>query len=70
MINRQPICKHSKYVIERLQEDHLFNITAIEKKAGLRKLKLHEFINGKTKLDSSEALKIKQLLKNSTKLQK
>lgn len=55
---------------ELLLTDHVFNISKIEKKTGLRKLKLHEFVRGKAKLTPDEALKIKELLKSATKLQK
>jgi hypothetical protein len=53
-----------------LQGDHIFNVSQIEKKAGIRKLKVHGWIRGKEKLSPDEELKIKQLLKNATKLQK
>lgn len=55
---------------ELLLSDHIFNISKIEKKTGLRKLKLHEFLRGKADLTLEERLKIKELLKNATKLQK
>jgi hypothetical protein len=55
---------------ELLQGDHIFNVSQIEKQAGIRKLKVHGWIRGKEKLSPDEELKIKQLLKNSTKLQK
>lgn len=70
MSKKPTICKHSLFIISILQEEHVFNITAIEKKAGLRKLRLHEFVNGKAKLDTAEALKVKEILKNAIKLQK
>jgi plasmid maintenance system antidote protein VapI len=54
---------------ELLLSDHIFNISKIEK-TGMRKLKLHEFVRGKAKLTPDEALKIKELLKSATKLQK
>jgi hypothetical protein len=53
-----------------LQGQHIFNVSQIEKQAGIRKLKVHGWIRGKEKLSPDEELKIKQLLKNSTKLQK
>ena len=55
---------------ELLQGEHIFNVSQIEKQAGIRKLKVHGWISGKEKLSPDEQLKIKQLLKNSTKLQK
>jgi hypothetical protein len=55
---------------ELLQGDHIFNVSQIEKQAGIRKLKVHGWIRGKEKLSPDEELKIKQLLKNSTKFQK
>jgi hypothetical protein len=55
---------------EILQGEHIFNVSQIEKQAGIRKLKVHGWIRGKEKLSPDEELKIKQLLKNATKLQK
>jgi hypothetical protein len=55
---------------ELLQGQHIFNVSQIEKQAGIRKLKVHGWIRGKEKLSLDEELKIKQLLKNATKLQK
>jgi hypothetical protein len=49
---------------------HVFNLSAIERKAGIRKLKLHEFVNGKAELSHSECLKINKIVENATKLQK
>jgi hypothetical protein len=49
---------------------HVFNLSAIERKAGLRKLKLHEFVNGKAELSERECLKINKIVENATKLQK
>jgi len=59
-----------KQIKELLQGEHIFNVSQIEKQAGIRKLKVHGWIRGKEKLSPDEELKIKQLLKNSTKLQK
>jgi len=53
-----------------LTSDHVFNLSAIERKVGLRKLKLHEWVNKKTNLDDSEVLKITKLLKNANKVEK
>jgi len=53
-----------------LTSDHVFNLSAIERKAGLRKLKLHEWVKGTTYLDEKDVLKISKLLDNATKLQK
>jgi hypothetical protein len=50
--------------------NHVFNLSAIERKAGIRKLKLHEFVNGKAELSHSECLKINKVVENATKLQK
>ncbi len=38
-----------------LTSDHVFNLSAIERKVGLRKLKLHEWVNNKTYLDTAGA---------------
>lgn len=35
-------------------QKHIFNLTAIEKKTGIRKLKLNEFLLGKTHLSKAE----------------
>ena len=53
-----------------LTSDHVFNLSAIERKAGLRKLKLHEWVKGVTYLDESDVLKITKLLKNANKVEK
>jgi len=50
--------------------NHIFNLSAIERKAGLRKLKLHEFVNGKAELSERECMKINKIVENATKLQK
>ena len=50
--------------------NHIFNLSAIERKAGLRKLKLHEFVNGKAELSERECLKINKIVENAIKLQK
>jgi hypothetical protein len=53
-----------------LTSDHVFNLSAIERKAGLRKLKLHEWVKGVTYLEESDVLKITKLLKNANKVEK
>ena len=53
-----------------LQSPHIFNLTKIEEKAGLRKLKLIEFSKGTTKLDEVETNAVLECIKNATKLQK
>ncbi len=53
-----------------LTSDHVFNLSAIERKVGLRKLKLHEWVKGTTYLDEKDILKISKLLENATRLQK
>ena len=53
-----------------LTSDHVFNLSAIERKAGLRKLKLHEWVKGTTYLDEKDVLKISKLLKNANKVEK
>ena len=50
--------------------NHIFNLSAIERKASLRKLKLHEFVNGKAELSERECLKINKIVENAIKLQK
>jgi len=50
--------------------NHIFNLSSIERKAGLRKLKLHEFVAGKTELSHRECLKINEIIENAIKLQK
>ena len=50
--------------------NHIFNLSAIERKAGMRKLKLHEFVNGKAELSERECLKINKIVENAIKLQK
>lgn len=57
-------------VKEILQGKHIFNVSEIEKQAGIRKLKVHGWIRGKEKLSPDEELRINELLKNATKLQK
>jgi hypothetical protein len=67
------VCKNIFYM-EQLKQlfkgQHVFNLSAIERKAGLRKLKLHEFVNGKAELSHSDCLKINKIVENATKLQK
>lgn len=53
-----------------LTSDHVFNLSAIERKVGLRKLKLHEWVKGVTYLEESDVLKITKLLKNANKVEK
>ena len=53
-----------------LTSDHVFNLSAIERKVGLRKLKLHEWVNKKNYLDDADVLKITKLLKNANKVEK
>ena len=53
-----------------LTSDHVFNLSAIERKVGLRKLKLHEWVKGTTYLDEKDVLKISKLLKNANKVEK
>jgi hypothetical protein len=55
---------------ELFKGQHVFNLSAIERKAGIRKLKLHEFVNGKAELSYSECMKINKIVENATKLQK
>ena len=62
------------YFMEQIKElfkgNHVFNLSAIERKAGLRKLKLHEFVNGTAKLSDRECMKINKIVENATKIQK
>lgn len=53
-----------------LTSDHVFNLSAIERKVGLRKLKLHEWVKGVTYLEESDVLKITKLLKKANKVEK
>jgi hypothetical protein len=53
-----------------LQSPHIFNLTKIEEKAGLRKLKLIEFSKGTTKLTETETASVLDCIRNATKLQK
>jgi hypothetical protein len=66
-INKQTIMEQLKQLFKG---QHVFNLSAIERKASIRKLKLHEFVNGKTELSHSECLKINKIVENATKLQK
>ena len=67
MANKQT---KSEQLFDLLNSDHIFNLCAIERKLGIRKLKLNEWRNGKTYLDDEEVLKIIKLLENATRLQK
>ena len=51
----------------KVLNDRRINITEIERAAGIRKLKLHEFRNGKSQITEDEALKIKEILKELKK---
>ena len=66
-INKQTIMEQLKQLFKG---QHVFNLSAIERKAGIRKLKLHEFVNGKAELSERECLKINKIVENATKLQK
>ena len=65
---------YKSQIMEQIRElfksNHVFNLSAIERKAGIRKLKLHEFVNGKAELSHSECMKINKIVENATKLQK
>ena len=67
MANKQT---RAEILRELLSSDHIYNLSAIERKIGLRKLKLHEWVNCMTYLEDSELLKISKLLENATRLQK
>lgn len=53
-----------------LKPNGIFNLRHIEQNTGLRKYKLYEFVNGKTKLNDQEASAILLFIKNSTKIKK
>ena len=53
--------------LHTILQDRTLNITEIERKAGVRKLKLHEFRNGKSQITHDESLKIKEILKELKK---
>lgn len=53
--------------LHTILNDRTLNLTEIERKAGIRKLKLHEFRNGKSQITEDEALKIKEILKELKK---
>ena len=53
--------------LHKILNDRRINITEIERAAGIRKLKLHEFRNGKSQFTEDEALKIKEVLKELKK---
>lgn len=53
--------------LHKVLNDRRINITEIERAAGIRKLKLHEFRNGKSQITEDEALKIKEVLKELKK---
>lgn len=51
-------------------DTHIYNVSAIEKAAGLRKLKLHEAIKGRAKLSETELFNIQTVIKNKGKSKK
>ena len=53
--------------LHTILQDRMLNLTEIERKAGIRKLKLHQFRNGKTQITEYESLKIKEILKELKK---
>ena len=71
---KEYITLNNQIKMEQLRQlfkaNHVFNLSAIERKAGIRKLKLHEFVNGKAELSERECLKINKIVENATKLQK
>jgi hypothetical protein len=44
--------------------DHIYNVSAVERKAGIRRLKLHEALAGVTKLTTCEVSEIQRVMKN------
>ena len=55
---------------KNIQPGGIYNVNFIEKGAGLRNLKLYEFLKGSTKLTDEEALSVLTFVKNATRLQK
>ena len=53
-----------------LQSPHIFNLTKIEEKVGIRKLRLIEFTKGKANLTEWETSAVLDCIRNATKLQK
>lgn len=51
-------------------DTHIYNVSAVEKAAGLRKLKLHEALNGRAKLTETELFNIQRVIKNKGKNKK
>lgn len=45
------------------KQGHIYNVNAVAEKCGLRKLKLHEFIKGTTKLTDAEAATVLRFVK-------
>jgi hypothetical protein len=69
-INHYKLNQMTEQLKQLFKGQHVFNLSAIERKAGIRKLKLHEFVNGKAELSHSECMKINKIVENATKLQK
>jgi hypothetical protein len=55
---------------KKLKPNGIFNLRYIEKNSGLRKFKLYEFINDKTRLSNEESESVLECIKNATKLQR
>jgi hypothetical protein len=55
---------------KNIQPKGIFNVNFIEKGAGLRNLKLYEFLKGTTNLTDSEALSVLNFVKDATKFQR
>jgi hypothetical protein len=49
-------------------QKHIFNLTAIENKTGIRKLKINEYLMGKTQLCEAEQKAIINLITKEAKL--
>lgn len=57
-------------VKQLFKKGHPFNISRIEYMAGIRRLKVYEFLKGKRDLNNDECLTILNIAKNAIKLQK
>ena len=62
--------KKQDLIKANIQPKGIYNLRYIEQETGLRKLKLYEFVKGKTNLSDAEATTVLSFIKNATKLQR
>lgn len=57
-------------VKQLFRKGHPFNISRIEQQAGIRRLKVYEFLKGQRDISNEDCATILSIVKNAVKLQK